>query len=192
MSARELPELVGEAQVVADEHRHPEAFDVDRDEFGAGPHVALLTGERERMDLAVAVLGAVGASQHEAVRRALIVGRRVGADLRARPTDPDTVLAGLVGEELRRRSTLGFGDQLGVAEAETGRERLGQQHQPGARVDGTGDHRREVLEVGGAIVPHDVVLHGCDAQRAHGASPASRSTAASITSSRLQQAKRTM
>jgi hypothetical protein len=43
----ELPELVGEAQVVADEEADAQAGDVDGDEVGPGAEVLLLTAERE-------------------------------------------------------------------------------------------------------------------------------------------------
>ena len=86
---RQLPELVGEAQVVADEQADPQPLDVDGDELGAGADVLLLAGVGERVDLAVAVHGAVGTGEHEHVGRALDrrPARPVG-DLGARPADP--------------------------------------------------------------------------------------------------------
>src|SRR5262245_47441156 len=141
------------------------------------------------MDLAVPVLRAVRAGEYEAVRRALVVVGRVGMDLGARAADPDAVLLGLLGEELRRRATCDLGLEARAAEAEPGRERLGQEHELSAAGHGAGDLRGEALEVGVAVVPHDVVLHSGNSQIAHdmtSPSLANRSTAASITSSRLQ------
>ena len=190
---RQLPELVGEAEVVADEHAHPEAFDVDGHQFGAGAHVLFLAGVRERVDLAVAVRHAVGTGEHERVRGSLVVVGRAVGDLGARPADPDAVLLGHLGEELRRRTALGLAE-VGLAEPEPGRERLGQHDQPGPRSGGRGDLRRQPLEVGVAVVPDDVVLDRGNSQRAHGVTSESfdrRLTASSITSSRLQHANRT-
>ena len=62
MSVGECPELVGEAQVVADEQAAPDALDLDGDEVGAGSDVPVLVGVRERVDLPVAVDGPVGAT----------------------------------------------------------------------------------------------------------------------------------
>ena len=51
------------------------------------------------------------------------------------------------------------------------------------------DHRREVREVRVGLLPHDVVLDRRDSHDR--AAPASRATASSMTSGRLQHAKRT-
>ena len=51
----EGPELVGEAQVVADEHAHAQAADVGGQEVVAGGVVLVLAGVAERVDLGVAL-----------------------------------------------------------------------------------------------------------------------------------------
>ena len=80
----------------------------------------------------------------------------------------------------------------GRVEREPRREHLGEQHDAGAGRGRCGDHRGQPVEVRRPVVPHDVVLDGGDANRRHGRNPsASRSTASSITSSRLQHANRT-
>ena len=78
------PELVGEAQVVADEQRAAQPVDLDGDEVGAGADVALLVGVGERMDLAVPV------RRCRRGRRART--RSTGADRRRAPParSPDT------------------------------------------------------------------------------------------------------
>jgi hypothetical protein len=129
----------------------------------------------------------------------LIIGRGVGVDLGTRPGDPDAMTPRCVDEELRRRTTFGFGE-LGGLERESGRERLGQHDEAGATSNCTGDDRSEAFEICLWIVPHDVVLDCGDAQHGHRIAPPSAgcakaatscSTAASMTSSRLQHANRT-
>ena len=195
---RQLPELVRETEVVADEHRHPETRHLDGDEIGASAHVVLLTGVGEGMHLPVAVHGAVGPGQHERVRGSRVIGVVVGAHLRAGATHPDAVEGGLLGEERRRWSVLGFGLESGHMETEAGREGLGEEREPRSGLRGFGDARGESGEVGLPVTPDDVVLDTGNSDRggplAHAStslSRPSRSTASSITSGRLQQAKRT-
>ena len=128
----------------------------------AGAEVLGLAAVGERVDLAVAVLRAVGRGEHERVVRPLVVGRSVGGDLRARAADPHAVQPSLLGEELRRRPALGLAEVVAIG-GEAGRERLAEQDEPRAGAGGAGDQRREVGEVGFAVAPDDVVLNGGDA-----------------------------
>jgi hypothetical protein len=108
-----LPELVGEAQVVAHEQRDPQPFDIDRDELIAGIEMLGLAAVREWVDLAVAVLCAIGCCKHERVVRPLIVGWSIARDLGARPTDPHVVQRAC-SEELRRRAAFGFAEVVAI------------------------------------------------------------------------------
>ena len=108
------PELVGEAQVVADERADPHAVDLDRHQLVAGAEVLVLAAVAERMDLAVAVHRAVGPGQHEAVVRARVA---VVAELGTAAAHPHVVQRGLRLQELRRRPALGLGQIAGVSTA---------------------------------------------------------------------------
>ena len=92
----EPPELVGEAQVVADERADAHALDLDLHQAVAGAEVGVLAAEGERVDLVVAVHRAVGAGEHEAVRRPAVGGVAVGGDLGAAAAHPHPVLRGLL------------------------------------------------------------------------------------------------
>ena len=73
-------------------------------------------------------------------------------------------------------------------------ENISEQHDEARTVSGRiGDHRRETLEVGLAILPDDLVLDRGDLHRrsAGRRRPFNRWTASSSTSSRLQNANRT-
>ena len=129
----------------------------------AGAERLLLATEGERMDLAVAMDRAVRTGEHEAVVRppVLVVVGRIGGQLRAGAADPDAVFGGLRRQERGRRAALGLAE-VGHVDGEAGRERLGAQHEPRPGARRGGDHRREVLEVGLAVVPLDVVLQRGD------------------------------
>ena len=133
--------------------------DLHRHRLLPRPEPLVLAGVGERVQLAVAVGGAVRAGQHEGVVGQLLPPPGLG-DLGARAAHPDAVLGGLVGEELRRRAALGLPDARRHGEA--GGERLGEQHQLGARADGPRHLRGQPLEVGVPVLPHDVVLHRGD------------------------------
>ncbi len=174
MSRAELPELVGEAQVVADEQADPQALD-RRPSRARSParKCLLLAAERERVDLAVAV----HACRRDRRARSVLYGRwssaGAGRDLRARAADPHAVLA-----RPARRGTATTGRPPARAMSRCVDEKPVENvsvssDQPGARAGRGGDHRREVLEVGLAVVPHDVVLDRGDraASLAHAAAP---------------------
>ena len=127
----------------------------------AGAEVLVLATEGERVDLVVAVHGSVGPGHHETVGGAPIGRVAVGGNLGAAASPPHAVLCSLRHQELRRGATLGLA-QVGVVDSESGGERLGKEHQPGASGGCRGDHRRQSLEVGCSVTPHDVVLHCCD------------------------------
>ena len=100
-SGREPPELVGEAEVVTDERRDAHTVDLDLNEGITGTKVAGLAAERERMDLAVAVHGAVGTGKNKAVGGSRVGRVRVGGYLGAAAADPHSVQCRLLYKELR-------------------------------------------------------------------------------------------
>ena len=119
------------------------------------------------MDLAVAMRRAVGPGQHEHVRRTLIVRRRVGRDLRARPADPHAV-----GRRHRPRGTSttvrpSCSPMPGVSNEKPVEKVSVSSTSPAPPAAAAADHRGQTVEVGVAVVPDDVVLHGRDAQRRH-------------------------
>ena len=180
-----VPEGLGEAQVVADEQRGPDAFDVDRDVLVAGPVALVLPGVGERVELVVVVRGAVGGRNDEAVDREFAgdVERGDGAG------GPAAVAGGLAAQPFDARPVGRLDDQV-RGQRESGREHLGQHHQVRPPVGGLGDHPFEVGVVGVAVLPDHVVLDGGNL---HCAPPrvARRSTASVSTSGCLQNANRT-
>ena len=199
---RDGPELVAEAEVVTDEQADPGPLHVDGDVAVAGRVPGVLTGVGERVELGVAVHRAVGSGQDQGVRGEAAAGAQHGK----RAAHPDAVLGRLVDEETGAGTVDRLGDPVAL-HGEPGREHLGQHDKPGPGAGRLGDPGRQAGEVGGRILPDDVVLDGgdphprtrdppgpaqpaCD-RPASDRSLCSRSTASSSTSSRLQKAKRT-
>ena len=149
-------------------HRSPSMSTVTN--VGAGADVALLVGVGERVDLAVAVLRAVGAGEHEHVRRPLVVGGRFGGDLRARAADPDAV----GGRHPARNCDDGppSGSAMSGESNENPVENVSVSsttRAPLAAAPAIIGARRSKFAV--AVVPDDVVLDRGDAHRGHEPSP---------------------
>ncbi len=180
---RDGPELVGEAQVVADEQRAADALDLDGDALVTRGVLLVLAAVAEGMDLAVARDRTVGRGEEQRVRRQGVARLHLGRG----PAHPQPASSRLLDEELRARAVERLGDALGV-HREAGREHLGEHHELRALLRGVTDQPVEVREVGVAVLPHDVVLDRGDSHRANFWS---RAAASSMTSRRLQHANRT-
>ncbi len=97
------------------------------------------------------------------------------------------MLPGLVDQELLIGTARVLGDAFRL-HGESGREHLGQHDQPGAGGCRLSDQRRDVLAGAFGVLPHDVVLNGCDL---HLSTSFSRVRASASTLGCLQNAKRT-
>ena len=118
---REGPELVGEAQVVADEEAAADALDVDGDALVARRVLLVLAAVAEGVDLAVPRRARRRARRGSACSTAV---RRRAAP-RAPIRTPRRRAACLLDEELRARTVERLGDAIGV-HREPGREHLGE------------------------------------------------------------------
>ena len=143
----------------------------------------VLAGITERVDLGIALYLARGLGHDRNVACAGVrtVPLRDGADQVA------AVLPGLVDQELFICAAGVFGDAFRL-HGEPGRVHLGQHDQPGPGDRRLSDQRRDVLAGSFGVLPHDVVLDGCDL---HLSTSFSRVRASASTVGCLQNAKRT-
>ncbi len=166
----QLPELIGEPQVVADEERRAQSFDIDGEERIAPVVVGVFTGEGERVDLVVVMLVSRRIVKVQTIPcSCLVVSSDAG---RNRSACPHTVFGSHGVQELRRDAVDGFSHAV-RRHAEADAEHLGQHHKACAGGRRGGYLWLQSADGCGCVFPDDVVLDHCDLHGKHdtGAGP---------------------